>query len=93
MWGIDPESSFADVTIVDSVREWRLQCNDDDALGAITDFIMGYGDRHPWNMPVQVADKCELTCQVSPIVSGATVVRFRRERDIAPLTVIAKDNA
>ncbi len=93
MWGLDPESTFADVTIVDSVREWRQQCNDDSALGAITDFIMGYGDRQPWTMPVQMSDNSPLTCHVSPIVSGATVVRFEHAVERVPLTVVVKDNA
>lgn len=76
MWKLDPDNTFADVTIVDSIKEWQLQCSPDPAWGDIRDFVMKVGDRAPWDAKIEHLSKGTYAAQVSPIVSGATVVRF-----------------
>ncbi|WP_299619249.1 PAS-domain containing protein [uncultured Tateyamaria sp.] len=76
MWKLDPDNSFADVTIVDSIKDWQAQCRPDPAWGDMRDYVMKLGDRAPWDARVHHLAKGEFVAQVSPIVSGATVIRF-----------------
>ncbi|WP_298840889.1 PAS-domain containing protein [uncultured Roseobacter sp.] len=76
MWGLDPDSSFADVTIADSVREWKNLTEPGARWAALTDFVLEFGDRESWQMPVTLKNGNRLTCTVSRIASGATVIRF-----------------
>lgn len=76
LWGLDPDNSFADVTIGDSVDEWKKQCKPGARWAALTDFVRGFGERTTWDMPATLNAGTRLTCTVSRIASGATVVRF-----------------
>mmetsp|Transcript_18289 Transcript_18289/g.29140 ORF Transcript_18289/g.29140 Transcript_18289/m.29140 type:complete len:505 (+) Transcript_18289:714-2228(+) len=76
MWKLDPHNSFADVTIVDSIKDWQAQCRPDPAWGDMRDYVMKLGDRAPWDAQVFHLIKGSYLAQISPIASGATVIRF-----------------
>ncbi len=76
LWGLDPDSSFADVTITDSVREWKRLCAPGARWAALTDSVMDYSHREIWDMPAVMKTGQRLECRVSPVASGATVIRF-----------------
>ncbi|MEX0370363.1 MAG: PAS-domain containing protein [Tateyamaria sp.] len=76
MWKLDPDNSFADVTIVDSLQAWQEQCAPDPAWGDIRDFVMKLGERASWDAQVKHHQTGTLHIQISPIASGATVIRF-----------------
>ena len=76
MWKLDPGNTFADVTIVDSIKEWQSQCRPDPAWGDMRDYVMKIGDRAPWNATITHLTKGKYNAQVSPIASGATVIQF-----------------
>ncbi|WP_300033070.1 PAS-domain containing protein [uncultured Roseobacter sp.] len=84
LWGLDPDSSFADVTIADSVREWKTLTESGARWAALTDFVLEFGDRESWEMPVTLTSGDRLTCTVSRIASGATVIRFIAAEKKAP---------
>ncbi|WP_299547869.1 PAS-domain containing protein [uncultured Tateyamaria sp.] len=76
MWKLDPDNSFADVTIVDCLQAWQKECEPNPAWGDMRDFVMKLGERAAWEAEVQHMDRGAIRAQVSPIVSGATVIRF-----------------
>jgi len=76
MWGMDPEGSFADVTIVDSLKEWQAQTEPDPAWADMRDFVMKVGERASWEADVVHKSDGPYTVRLSPIASGATVIRF-----------------
>ncbi|MEL6809656.1 MAG: PAS-domain containing protein, partial [Pseudomonadota bacterium] len=76
MWGMDPEGSFADVTIVDSLKEWQAQTLPDPAWADMRDFVMKVGERATWEANVVHKTAGPYTVHLSPIASGATVIRF-----------------
>lgn len=76
MWKLDPDNSFADVTIVDSLKDWQAQCRPDPAWGDMRDFVMTLGERVSWDARVHHVSKGAYTVQLSPVASGATVIRF-----------------
>ena len=42
----------------------------------MTNFVLDFGERTTWEMPVTMIAGKHLTCIVSRIASGATIVRF-----------------
>ena len=80
MWKLDPENSFAEVTIIDTIKDWQKQCHPNPAWGEVRDFIMNFEERAPWDATIEHNQHSELRCHVDPIVSGATLIRFSRVR-------------
>ena len=76
MWDMDPDGSFADVTIVDCIKEWQAQTAPHPAWGDMRDFVMRMGDRAAWDANVTHLKDGPFNVRLSPINSGATVVRF-----------------
>ncbi|MEM1075488.1 MAG: PAS-domain containing protein [Pseudomonadota bacterium] len=76
LWGVDPDNSFADVTVADALLGWKSLCVDGPDWTALSDFVLTFGDRTPWTLPLDVKDGPALICTVTHIASGATVVRF-----------------
>ncbi|MEL6466338.1 MAG: PAS-domain containing protein [Pseudomonadota bacterium] len=76
LWKLDPDNSFADVTIVDCLQVWQERCAPDPGWGDMRDFVMKLGDRAAWDVRVQHQELGPLIAHVSPIASGATVIRF-----------------
>lgn len=76
LWGLDPENTFTDVTITDSVKEWKKMCKPGARWAQLTDFVLDYGEKSSWAMPVSLSNGSNLSCVVSRVASGATMVRF-----------------
>ncbi len=87
LWALDPDNSFADVTITDCVQAWKSLCVPGARWTALADFVLDYGERKSWEMPVLLSSGQSLTCHVSRITSGATVVRFAKT-EIAPTRLV-----
>jgi PAS domain-containing protein len=77
LWQMDPDASFAKVTIMDSSRVWQNMCAATPAWGEIRDFVAGGDGRTPWWANVQLRNGTPLVCKVSAIQNGATMVSFR----------------
>ncbi|MFW8633925.1 PAS-domain containing protein [Cribrihabitans pelagius] len=77
LWRMDPETSFAKVSIMDASRVWQDTCAPTPAWGEIRDFTAGGETREPWWCQVQLRDGTPLICKVSAIQNGATMVSFR----------------
>lgn len=76
MWKLDPDNSFADISIIDTLKHWQADCEPNPAWGDIRDFVLKIGDRAPWDAMVLHKSLGAYQLRVSPIVSGATVLRF-----------------
>ncbi len=83
MWKLDPDNSFADVTIVDSLQAWQEKCAPDPAWGDMRDYVMKCGERAAWDADLEHHDKGPIRAQVSPIASGATLIRFTEFAHVA----------
>ena len=76
LWQVDHETSFADVTVHDAIQDWKRKCAPHLMWKEIEDFIRDFGDRRTWHMPMYLANGTQLNCIISPIVAGATLIRF-----------------
>ena len=76
-WKQDPDKSFAEITINDAIRVWQKMSAANPLWPDVAEFVMGRGDRAGWNMPIAPLHGAALTCEISAIASGATLLRFR----------------
>ncbi len=88
-WKMDPDQSFADITINDTVKLWSDACRPNPAWGDLRDFVMKIGERATWDAWIERKDGTQIFVTVSSIVSGATVIRFDTR---APLTLEPRPN-
>ncbi len=78
MWRMDPDASFAKVTISDAAKIWQDMCDPTPAWGEVQDFIAGREHRETWWCEVRLRDGTELSCKVTPVPNGSTMVSFRQ---------------
>ena len=76
LWKVDPNTSFADITIHDAIQDWKRKAADNPMWFEIENFVRSFADRKSWSIPVYLTDGTHMTCLISPIVSGATLIRF-----------------
>lgn len=76
MWGIDPDSSFADISVTDASRHWQAGSLPTPIWGDLRDFVVQFGERTDWQADVTLRDGRVVTCQVVPMAGGATMVLF-----------------
>ena len=76
LWQMDPEASFADITIHDCQKTWQDACAPDPAFGDIRDFVLRLGERTRWETELTHLNGDRLSVLVCPIAAGATMVRF-----------------
>lgn len=77
MWSVDPDSSFAEVTIIDCLRDWQNSSLPSPVWGDLRDFVLEYGDRAQWHAAIERTSGGNLEVDAVPLVSGATMIRFQ----------------
>jgi hypothetical protein len=87
MWGTDPDNSFADFTINDSVKQWKKRCRPGAGWKKLSDFVLDFGEKTTWDMSMKLTSGTNLKCQVSRIATGATIVRFIK---VEPMISVGK---
>ena len=78
MWDVDPDASFADVLIRDSVAIWKERFGASRVWKSIEEFVSEFGDRKTWNIEVGQVDGANLSCHIVPLASGSTLIQFRQ---------------
>ena len=76
LWQIDPDSSFADIGIIDSMRHWQQTGGHHPLWGDIRDFVLSQDNRADWGSQVTLHDGRLFECHVQPLQHGASLVRF-----------------
>lgn len=74
LWKIDHEASFADMTVIDAMRDWQTIGGANALWGELRDFVLGREDRASWSAPLILSDGRSFTCSVHPVQSGATMI-------------------
>jgi hypothetical protein len=77
--GVDPESSFVPMKVLDATRTWQGQCHPTPVLGEVREFVGLCENRAGWQEQMQLLTGQILTCGVFPISHGATMVVFTRD--------------
>jgi len=78
LWGIDPTRTLGSITIRDASRHWQDRTDPSPIWGDIRDFVTNPSDRAEWQGEVHLRSGPALTCTLSPISGGQTLIRFAR---------------
>lgn len=84
MWGFDPEHSFSDITIGDSLKAWRSRCQPSTAWDKINDFVKSAGPRSEWSVEILAKNGKPILCTITPLAGGATMIKFDSLRGHIP---------
>ncbi|KUF09628.1 hypothetical protein AVJ23_16695 [Pseudoponticoccus marisrubri] len=77
-WDCDPDSAFAEITIIDATRDWQQECEASPIWAEIRDFVLTLRERSAWDAVVTTRTGERLRCTVEPMPGAATMVRFTR---------------
>lgn len=77
LWGQNPESAFADVTIFDCIGVWRAGCDALPRRDEIERFVMSYEDQENWSLEITLNDGRPYVCELRSIGAGSKLIRFR----------------
>ena len=77
-WKCDPDSAFAEITIVDATKEWQQDCQPSPIWANLREFVLTLRDRQGWEAQLTRKSGEILRCRVQPVAAGATLVRFTR---------------
>lgn len=76
LWGETDETGFEAESVTDVTRKWQERCVATPILGEIRDFVAMRENRAEWSGDTRMRDGTPLTCTVTPMQNGATIVRF-----------------
>ncbi|WP_170382384.1 PAS-domain containing protein [Ruegeria atlantica] len=79
LWGDTGEVGFEPDSVLEVTRTWQEHCAATPILGEIRDFVEMRENRAEWSSGLRLRNGTNLTCTVSPMQNGATIVRFTTE--------------
>ena len=79
LWGNDPSTTLSDTHLGDAITTWRTSCSETAVWKRLKEFVAANGDRKAWTATVPLLDGRSVVCNVSPMMRGATMVRFTEQ--------------
>ncbi len=76
LWRSDPDTAFADVTVIDATRLWQERSEPCTVWAEIRSFVTTYGNRTPFSDTIRLIDGRRREIRCDPLPGGATLVRF-----------------
>lgn len=83
LWGVDPGTSLADMSVIDATGNWQDMCNPTPVWNQLRAFVRESGDRRRWEAPVTLKDGRALRCRFVPLGNGATLAAFEIASEMA----------
>ena len=80
LWRIEPDTAFADVTLMDCAKIWKTRARSGDDIAAIEELMTDTDLRNKDGIILHLGDETAFRCQMTPVSSGATMVRFQPTR-------------
>ena len=75
-WNCDPDSAFAEITIVDATNDWQQACEPSPIWPGLREFVLTLRERQTWDADLTLKAGGRMRCRVQPVSAGATMVRF-----------------
>ncbi|WP_254429157.1 MULTISPECIES: hypothetical protein [unclassified Ruegeria] len=82
LWGESSDTGFDSDSVLEVTRGWQTQCAATPILGEIRDFVEMRDNRAEWSGDLRMRDGTSLTCTVSPLHNGATIIRFSTDAQV-----------
>ncbi|CAD0184565.1 Sensor protein DivL [Ruegeria sp. THAF57] len=82
LWGESSDIGFDSDSVLEVTRGWQTQCAATPILGEIREFVEMRDNRAEWSGDLRMRDGTSLTCIVSPLHNGATIIRFSTDAQV-----------
>lgn len=92
-WKCDPDSAFAEITVVDATRDWQRECQPSPIWQEIREFVLVLRERSAWDSEIVLKNGGRLVCTVEPVSAGATMVRFAKPAQAPVALPMVHDNS
>lgn len=92
MWKMDPDTSFAEVTLRDALAQWQSLAEPGPFWTRLQGYFADSSDRSEWYCDVRMKSGTQLECRVTPVSGGATLVGFRMRPVIGAATVGSEED-
>lgn len=79
LWGEDPETRVTEAGIAASLELWKGHAHPSPMWSELRALIGAGGPRRNWHGSVQLRDGRHLSCRLTPLAGGATLVGFRHD--------------
>ncbi|MGH1453339.1 MAG: PAS-domain containing protein [Paracoccaceae bacterium] len=76
MWGVDPDTSFAEFTIFDAMDLWKTRYTQPELWKRLHESIIDQTNRHEWCQHINTGSGDLIECRCTPLVGGNTMVVF-----------------
>lgn len=83
LWSLDPDNSFADMTIRDNIAAWQTQCRPTGVWQQIESFAFTHSGRAAQTFRIVKSCGTRLHCDLLPVPSGETLIKFRVVSQVA----------
>ncbi|CUH79529.1 PAS fold [Tropicibacter naphthalenivorans] len=93
LWKADPDGAFAEVTIVDTTRDWQNACEPAPIWPELREYVLSLQDRSPWEVDLRMTNGQQLRCVIAPVAAGATMVRFTKVSRFSPQVVRMRNDS
>lgn len=77
LWGVDPSTTFGEMSIVDATRCWQEICDPTNLWDHLKEFVSSPGKRSEWLGEATLDDGRVIVCKFTPLAAGATMVSFK----------------
>ena len=77
LWGVDPGTTFGEMSIIDATRHWQEVCDPTPLWGDLREFVGSQNERAEWFGSATLDNGRTIDCQFTPLAGGATMVKFR----------------
>jgi len=77
LWSHDPAATLGEETIRSACDHWRGRSAPTHLWRELDEFIHTVGLRQSWSKDIRLTDGRAMTCAVTPIAAGATMIAFR----------------
>ena len=76
LWGVDPNSTLGDVTIIDASKRWSELSRPTPVWGDVREFVGQTAERAAWTAEVDLVSGAALACRFVPLTGGGTLIGF-----------------
>ncbi len=78
LWSVDPDRSFAETTIRDTIRDWQSASVESSVWAMLLTAFYDPTNRQPNSFRYCMTSGQQMVCNMAPILGGATLIVFRK---------------
>ena len=87
LWGDAPDTLVGEVGVAEALRQWKALAHPSPHWAQLRTLIGAGGPRRDWEGAIQLRDGRHMTCRLTPLAGGATMVGFLPVTVPAPVPV------